>query len=67
MAPLRRYLGNITATFDAAGELQSISGQPILLGPNISSNPVAKDPAMQALIAEMAGSILSISSKSVSG
>lgn len=52
-----RYLGNLTASFDAAGQRLNISGQPILLGPAGSGQPVAKDPAMMELILAMGDNV----------
>ncbi len=52
--PSGRYLGNVTITFDAQGNLQSAAGVPLLLGPTGSSSAMTKDPAMVALVAEYA-------------
>lgn len=41
-----RYIGRIYVDFNYEGELQSLSGMPVLLGDNGSDNPVPKDEYM---------------------
>lgn len=48
-----RYLGNMQISYDAAGAVTNISGNPILLGGTGSESPVPSDPTLEALAAEL--------------
>ena len=65
--PPRSYLGSLFTRWDLAGNLQSCTGRPVLLGGSDTANPVADDAAVAAAVAALRAPLAAVTNSTAVG